>query len=261
MEKKRERDWFWRLLKPAALCLLGAVLLAGAGGRVRAAEPAGEIHLSLRDLKASGSVREGVQVSLYQVGTVSEHGEPEFYARYQLGEYPQSAEGLDRAAEQLAESLKTPGREEGALAEGVTDAAGELRFQNLKRGIYLVEIKKENPYGCVKPFLINLPYYEEVGGELEGPVYQVRTEPKASPHPEPGKPDHGDDDDDDDDDDDGGNSGETSPGTDGGSSPNGLSSPRTGDQTEMVRWILGALAGASGLTAIVVIWRKRRRRS
>lgn len=254
MEKKRKQSWFRRLLKPAVLCLLGAALLVHADVGVRAAEPAGEIHLVLRDLKASGSVKEGVKVSLYQVGTVSEHGKPEFYDRYPLGDYPQDGEALDHAAEQLTGLLNTPGGEESPLAEGETDAAGELRFQRLEQGIYLVKVEEKNPYGNVKPFLVNLPYYEELGGKLEGPVYQVRTEPKASPYPAPEKPKHDDDDED-------GEHGETPPEPSPGSVPNPLQSPRTGDETEILGWILGALAGAAGLTAVAVMRRKRRRRS
>ena len=63
---------------------------------------------------------------------------------------------------------------------GKTDGKGRIAF-SVEEGVYLIRVKGEERYGTVKPFLINLPYYEEVNGELRGPLYEVEAEPKAAP--------------------------------------------------------------------------------
>lgn len=171
MRKKRKRQW--KALE--AVLLLGTLLCLLA---YPAWGAAGTVHIRLKDFKSPGSVRAGVEVQLYQVGTVDENHRPAFAEEYAIGEYPQTGGALDAAAKTLAAGLKG----EPAYRKQ-TDEEGTAYFEAVEQGIYLVHIPEKNPYGAVEPFLFQLPYFEEVNGQMEGPVYQVEAVPKAVPNP------------------------------------------------------------------------------
>lgn len=157
------------------LVLMAACVLGISAGERTAAAGTGEIRVQLKDLQTQLSEREGVPVEGYQVGTVDAFGKPILEERYGIGDYPQDSASLDQAAEKIAGML-----EGEPLLEGKTDQGGTVAF-SVEEGVYLIRVKGEAGYGTVKPFLINLPYYEEVNGELRGPLYEVEAEPKASP--------------------------------------------------------------------------------
>jgi len=141
----------------------------------------GTIQVTLKDLKSENSSRENVEVDIYRVGTVDEHGKPEFDKVYGLGDYPQDTVSMEKAVESL--NKKVTGEPD---LSGKTDSQGIKSFSDVEPGIYLIRIKDHNSYGKVSPFLIHLPYYEELNGMMEGPFYEVKAEPKASPNkPEP----------------------------------------------------------------------------
>lgn len=166
----KKRTGRWRRL--AALCL-GIGLLAA--GSLPAAAKSGEIRVQLKELGAENSSREGVEVELYPVGRVDAFGKPSFDPAYGMGDYPQNSQELDAAAGALSGLVTgAPGQ------SGKTDGKGRIAF-SVEEGVYLIRVKGEERYGTVKPFLINLPYYEEVNGELRGPLYEVEAEPKAAP--------------------------------------------------------------------------------
>lgn len=145
-----------------------------------AAQETGSIQINLKDLGRTNSVRENVEVQVYRVGTVNAQNQPQFHDGLGLKEYPQTGEALDAAAKQIAAKIT-------ALPDytGKTNGDGSAAFANVSPGIYLIKIPDGNAYGTVSPFLVELPYYETVNGQLQGPVYQVTAEPKAEPNPTP----------------------------------------------------------------------------
>ena len=157
------------------LVLMAACVIGISAGERTAAAGTGEIRVRLKDLQTQLSEREGVPVEGYQVGTVDTFGKPVLEEKYGIGDYPQDSASLDQAAEKIFGML-----EGEPLLEGKTDQGGNVTF-SVEEGVYLIRVKGEDRYGTVKPFLINLPYYEEVNGELRGPLYEVEAEPKAAP--------------------------------------------------------------------------------
>ena len=137
----------------------------------------GSVHISFKDLQTKESNPGNVPILLYQVGEVDEYGAPEFYQEYGISEYPQDSEALDAAAAKVAAAVKGE-----VIYTKKTDAKGEALFADVKTGVYLVTIPEDNQYGQVTPFIIQLPYYEEVNGQMNGPLYDVKAEPKASPN-------------------------------------------------------------------------------
>lgn len=183
IRKAEERRKKIRLLT----CVLAVLLISLTGAyQVQAAqagdEQTGTIEVALKDLKSESSSREKVRVDLYRVGTVDAHGKPVFDEIYEIDSYPQDTVSADRAIEILCK--KVSGK---ADLSGITDRHGGMTLSGVERGIYLVRIPEGNPYGKVTPFLVHLPYYEEVNGVMEGPMYEIKVEPKASPN-EPEKP-------------------------------------------------------------------------
>lgn len=172
-EKRRKRI---RMLA----CSLAALLISLTGTyQVQAVQPGeeqtGTIEVSLKDMKSESSSRDKVEVNLYKVGAVDAHGRPVFDETYEIDAYPQDTVSMDKAVQSLCKKVsKAP------ELSGMTDSEGIITFSGVEQGIYLVRIPEENPYGEVAPFLLHLPYYEEVNGVMEGPVYEVKIEPKAS---------------------------------------------------------------------------------
>lgn len=162
----------------AVLCVSGVLALAEAR-QVSAAEQQGKVIITLKEMEAENSAREGVEFYLWKVGTASESEAPQFDEKWGISEYPRDSASLDEAAEQISDQIEeTPER------TGKTDGSGQLVFEDLEQGIYLIQVAEDNPYGKISPFLIWLPYWEEVDGELSDPLYEVTAEPKASPWPE-----------------------------------------------------------------------------
>jgi hypothetical protein len=139
-----------------------------------AATQTGSIEISLKDLDSPVSVRNGIELQLYKVGTVDDYDHPWFDDQYGKDEYPQTSEELDAAAREIAQEVKsTPDETQ------TTDKDGTATFSGLEKGIYLIKVPEGNAYGSVTPFLVQLPYYQEVDGQMEGPIYQVSAQPKA----------------------------------------------------------------------------------
>ena len=134
----------------------------------------GKIRIELEEFKQADSERANVLVDLYQVGTVDEYGIPKFDENFYMENYPQDGAALDQAEEKLANLV------DEKIMSGKTDDQGVLCF-DVEQGVYLICVHGEESYGKVSPFLVNLPYYENVNGEMQGPIHDVNVKPKASP--------------------------------------------------------------------------------
>lgn len=159
------------------LLLLEVLPAFGASGDT-GKERMGSIEIGLKDLETENSSRNGVVMNAWKVGTVDEYGSPRFDASYGIKEYPQNAESLEIALEKISGMIR---READLTA--VTDASGAAGFSQVEPGIYLIRAAEDNPYGKVLPILVQLPYWEEVEGQMQGPKYDVEVQPKASANP------------------------------------------------------------------------------
>lgn len=173
--KKKGRKWRkWAVLLGGISLFLGAV-------PCRAAE--GSVQIQLEELNSKKSDRENVLLELYQVGQVSEYGEPALDEKYGIGTYPQTAEDTEEAAALLEKQLTGD-----PVKSGRTDAEGMVRFDGLERGVYLVRAREAEHYGIMTPVLFHLPYYAEVDGQREGPFFTLEAKPKASWPGDPAEP-------------------------------------------------------------------------
>lgn len=185
----------------------------------------GSIRIILKDLGAETSSREGVEFGLWKVGTVNEYGTPVFDERYGLKGYPQDSQSLDEAAKKISDALSSAAK--GPDRTETTDQGGCLLFDQVERGVYLLRAGEDNPYGEISPFLVQLPYWEKIEGQMEGPVYEVEAEPKASPHPVESET--------------------TDP---------GKTAAKTGDETSAAGYLLVLTAAVLALITIAVLKRK-----
>ena len=171
----------------AAAFVMALVLTIPAQAAAEEQTDKGSIRIVLKDLETESSDRDGVTFRLWKVGTAGVDRVPAFDEQYGISEYPQDSASLDDAAGRLADLTgENPDR------AGTTGTDGTVVFTDVESGIYLICAEEPNSYGRISPFLVQIPYYEEVDGQMEGPVWQVTAEPKASPaaeeKPEPEKP-------------------------------------------------------------------------
>ena len=168
--------------------LFAFTMLFGMTSRVWAEEGAGEpyedgrkgsITVTLKE--EEGMNREGVQMNLYKVGNVDvSHGYLDFSLVDEL-------EGIDADLNDITSS-EANAAIAGILAEAVeernlemtgslwTDAGGQVTFEDLDQGMYLVLQGNANAYGTILPSVVPVPYADETSWE-----YDVEIEPKATP--------------------------------------------------------------------------------
>lgn len=144
---------------------------------------AGSITINLKEL---GTENEGIVFELYQVGETDEKGMPVINPAYGNYDSFENAEEVEKVVKELCGKV-----EKEPEYTGKTNADGRLQVSDVTEGVYLVMVKQSEKYGEIQPFLVSFPYYREVHGKTEGPLYQVEIEPKASGTEEgkPSKPD------------------------------------------------------------------------
>lgn len=150
------------------LSLLGSVSLTFASDDAK-----GDIRIALTNLGTSVS---GVTFKLYRVGTV-ESGVPKLDTQYGYSFYPETGEALDNLAKDL--STKVTAVESYV---GVVDAQGKLEIAGIADGVYLVQAQGTDTYGKISPFVLNLPYMDDISHAL---TWVADIEPKASPNSVP----------------------------------------------------------------------------
>jgi len=163
--------------------VLGLVMLSLAQP-IHAEAAQGRITIHLKNSEGTGI--SGIEFQIFQVGVISD-GQPEFYADFGIGVYPQTAEQIEEVVGILQRKITA-----APLKTGVTDAKGVLEFNGAEEGVYFVMASPDNSYGEIMPFIVHLPYYEEVNGQMQGPGYQIEVEPKAEPKQGPGSVPPGD---------------------------------------------------------------------
>ena len=150
------------------LSLLGSVSLTFASNDAK-----GDIRIALTNLGTSVS---GVTFKLYRVGTV-ESGVPKLDTQYGYSFYPETGEALDNLSKDL--STKVTAVESYV---GVVDAQGKLEIAGIADGVYLVQAMGTDTYGKISPFMLNLPYMDDISHAL---TWVADIEPKASPNSVP----------------------------------------------------------------------------
>lgn len=171
--------------------VLGCLLALPVSAAAREAGKACSLRIVLGGLQTENASPGGVEFRLWKVGTVDENGIPVIDEEYGKTEYPRSSEEQGKTAGAIAAGLTGE-----ADRTGKTDARGEVIFGELEQGVYLVQAAEKNPYGVMDPYLIHLPYWDELAGAGGDWVYAAKSEPKASPYPpkkpekpnKPGKP-------------------------------------------------------------------------
>ncbi len=228
-------------------CLM--LILAATGSmQAKAAEKTGSIQIHLKDLSSTGktSDRNQIEIHAYQVGTMDEDDQPIWNTEYGMGEWPDNGTSMVEAAEKLEQKVTGDPK-----YQGKTDQDGQCLFSNVERGIYLITVSGDNAYGKVQPFLVLVPYYEDVNGAMTGPVYAVQAEPKASPN-EPSKPNKPN------------KPHKPHKTTDTPSTPEtpdttqNVTNPKTGDDTNILVYV--GLAAAMTLMIIVIVTGKYRKK-
>lgn len=150
------------------LSLLGSMSLIYASNDVK-----GDIRIVLTNLGTNVS---GVTFKLYRVGTV-ESGVPKLNTQYGYSFYPETGEALDNLAKELSSKV--------TVAEsyaGTVDNQGKLEIAGIEDGVYLVVAQGTDTYGKISPFMLNLPYMDDISHAL---TWVADIEPKASPNSTP----------------------------------------------------------------------------
>lgn len=136
-------------------------------------EQTGSIHISLSD-GVQGTSKEGVVFSYTQVADIK-NGEYVELEKYNSGldfNRIETAEDLEQSAKTMQEHVKE------ADGEVKTDSNGKAVIEDLKVGVYLLNVKDKAKYENVTPTLVAIPTWDEEAGDM---LYDVEVIPKHSP--------------------------------------------------------------------------------
>lgn len=200
-----------------------------------AAETKGDICVTVQHTDAGGKAVpcNGISMDLYKVGTVTwDNGTARFAFDEELGSMDLDLNKKDntgsdvrKAAEELEKKVKEAGYE--AAAE-VSDGNGEIHYEGLTQGVYLLVQSNADAKTDILPMLLTLPSWED--GAYS---YSVNAYPKVSVKkentPAKGKSDN--------------KAGKT---------------VRTGDQTRAELW--GVVLMGSAVVVGVLLYRSRRKK-
>ena len=128
----------------------------------------------------------GGSVALYRVGAVAE--DDGSYRFVLTGDFASSCVALDDVqSPETAEALASYAEEQGLSGvEQQVDAAGQVRFDGLEIGLYLVVQQESAPgYYPADPFLVSIPFNRE--GAY---IYDVDASPKLELEKTPTPPTH-----------------------------------------------------------------------
>ncbi len=128
----------------------------------------------------------GGTLTLYRVGEVAEDDGNYFFRP--TGDFADCGESLDdlEVSADIAARLQAYAEENrlSPLAEQDVDASGNISFDGLPVGLYLICQQEAAPgYGALAPFLVSLPYLDN--GVY---VYDLTANPKTELEPEPTEP-------------------------------------------------------------------------
>lgn len=167
------------LLAVLLLCLLTVVALAH---EVPDLERAGSISLTMT---YQGKAVPGGSLTLYRVGFVdSSNGDYyfTFTKDFEGCSTPITELSSPKLSEELTQIVKQ--KKLKGVAEQTMDKNGQVVFDDLELGLYLLIQKKAAPgYAAIAPFLVSVPARQE-GSYL----YDVNASPKVSLEPKPTEP-------------------------------------------------------------------------
>lgn len=169
---------FCLLLLPALLCLF---LLPAAATQAPDLSRTGSIRLTMR---YEGNPVGGGELTLYQVAAVREDNGYSFAPVAGLEDLSFTAASLE--SPEFAATVLARAKEAGPAAQSKTiNSSGEVRFDGLPLGLYLIEQTVGAPgFSAIRPFFVSIPMTEN--GEL---IYDVDASPKPEPmQPEPTGP-------------------------------------------------------------------------
>ena len=129
------------------------------------------IYIGLKDIETPMS---GVDFEIYQLASYdSSDGTFHYVPEWNISSIPEQSDELDKYAEELSKNIKTP-----SVALCTTDESGHA-FTDIDCGVYLLIPSKTEKYGDVSPFILRLPYLDEIGGSYNW-VYDADVEPKVT---------------------------------------------------------------------------------
>lgn len=134
----------------------------------------GSIEIQLEETAEKVS-RNNVEFQLIKCGEVI-NGEFQLIDSYQSLNIDlnnlKTADELLKVAIQLDEFSKN-NKEVGVSK--VTNSSGYLQFNNLDIGIYLITVNNQNNYDTVSPFIVSIPTFNEISGNMD---YNIKAIPK-----------------------------------------------------------------------------------
>lgn len=142
---------------------------------------------------SEGTSKSGVELTCEKVGDIQD-GRYVLTDRYSdmdldLNQLKNASE-LEQAARKISEAASTItiSEEQAASDEytdiykGTTDSEGILYFDDLQKGIYLIQASSSEHYDEITPFLVSVPNWSEEAGEM---LYDIEVIPKHSPKQQP----------------------------------------------------------------------------
>ena len=142
---------------------------------------------------SEGTSKSGVEITCEKVGDI-QNGRYVLTDRYSdmdldLNQLKNATE-LEQAARKISEAGSNITVSEGKAASdkhpdiyrGTTDSEGILYFDDLQKGIYLIQASSGEHYDEITPFLVSVPNWSEESGKM---LYDIEVIPKHSPKQQP----------------------------------------------------------------------------
>ncbi len=142
-------------------------------------------------LEEIGTDREGVELVCYKIGEIALNNN-EIASRRLIKDFEDSEVDLDKISEadgqrKAAETLEKYVRDHTEIEKldsKESDKNGEVKFENLENGIYLIiQTSGFSSYGTMQPFVVVVPYKDPATKEW---VYAVEAKPKGEDPNPPG---------------------------------------------------------------------------
>lgn len=129
------------------------------------------IYIGLKDIETP---MDGVDFEIYQLASYdSSDGTFHYDPEWGISSIPDKSNELDKLAEELSKNIKT-----SSATLCTTDESGHA-FTDVNCGVYLIVPDKTEKYGEVSPFILRLPYLDEIGNSYNW-IYDANVEPKVT---------------------------------------------------------------------------------
>lgn len=132
----------------------------------------GAIHVKMEKYSPK-SENEYISFCLTKVGEIS-NGEYIFHTKYIKSKERYS---IDTSALIIGEAVEEMLKQVDPEMEGVINEKGELVFDHLEDGVYLLYPKTKYEHMDIEPSLVSIPIYNEINGKMD---FKVEVYPKYS---------------------------------------------------------------------------------